>query len=471
MTSLDPNFFSKREKDTLQCLLQGKSNKQIALELGISERTVEFHLGNIYAKLGVASRSEAIVKLAGSSLWDSTGIKDRHLPEESPVANTISAVDNDHKSFSIRRLLMKNPVYPIGAVLLLTALILIFVFVQPPAPDTQETPTLTADRTSTVDLLLKTSVPTAIETAPSLPQTSVPTIIADTLQDSAHFVGENYPDGSIIPLGTSFTKTWKLQNTGTTTWTSDYKMVTTQLSGPLGSTLGEESEINLPHEVPPGSTIELSANLVAPQTAGIYEVHYQFLNADGVLVSGDGNTIWLKVTIGSSQLSSNSALANNVTLQLMGVEKYDALTNVEICSQLPDTQDWNPNGVVLSAGNVQNSLSGYMLKNPKQAATYASSYRCYILEFPVGVRNYGSAPISVSISNIRVPAENNLEANCARAKQILAQSHPGLDFTCGPIGFYYTNPKLPPNLSKADADRIIMDALEQAIYGYWILSE
>jgi len=56
------NEFSKREKDVIKLLTQGKSNKQIAFELGISNRTVEFHLSNIYTKLGVNSRSEAILQ-------------------------------------------------------------------------------------------------------------------------------------------------------------------------------------------------------------------------------------------------------------------------------------------------------------------------------------------------------------------------------------------------------------------------
>ena len=51
----DSNPFSERENDVIKLLLQGKSNKQIALDLGISTRTVEFHLSNIYAKLGVSS--------------------------------------------------------------------------------------------------------------------------------------------------------------------------------------------------------------------------------------------------------------------------------------------------------------------------------------------------------------------------------------------------------------------------------
>lgn len=54
---------SKREKDVVNLLLEGKSNKQIAYVLGITDRTVEFHLRNIYVKYGVNSRLELVLRL------------------------------------------------------------------------------------------------------------------------------------------------------------------------------------------------------------------------------------------------------------------------------------------------------------------------------------------------------------------------------------------------------------------------
>jgi DNA-binding CsgD family transcriptional regulator len=57
------NSLSKREWEVANLLLQGKSNKLIASSLGISQRTVEFHLKNIYSKLRVNSRVELILKL------------------------------------------------------------------------------------------------------------------------------------------------------------------------------------------------------------------------------------------------------------------------------------------------------------------------------------------------------------------------------------------------------------------------
>jgi DNA-binding NarL/FixJ family response regulator len=50
-----------REREILDLLAQGLSNKRIATQLYLSVRTVEGHLANIYARLGVHSRTEAML--------------------------------------------------------------------------------------------------------------------------------------------------------------------------------------------------------------------------------------------------------------------------------------------------------------------------------------------------------------------------------------------------------------------------
>jgi DNA-binding NarL/FixJ family response regulator len=50
-----------RELDVLRGVARGLGNKQIGRELGLSPRTVQTHLTRVFAKLGVASRTEAVL--------------------------------------------------------------------------------------------------------------------------------------------------------------------------------------------------------------------------------------------------------------------------------------------------------------------------------------------------------------------------------------------------------------------------
>lgn len=51
---------TNREREVLELLAQGLSNKLIAQRLHISEHTVKFHISSLYAKLGVSGRAEAV---------------------------------------------------------------------------------------------------------------------------------------------------------------------------------------------------------------------------------------------------------------------------------------------------------------------------------------------------------------------------------------------------------------------------
>jgi len=57
-----------REVETLTWVARGKTSTEIAQILGLSKRTVDFHIDNARAKLGAATRTEAVVKAADGGL-------------------------------------------------------------------------------------------------------------------------------------------------------------------------------------------------------------------------------------------------------------------------------------------------------------------------------------------------------------------------------------------------------------------
>jgi DNA-binding CsgD family transcriptional regulator len=57
-----------REREVLQLLAQGLATKQIARSLGVTERTVKFHVASIFAKLGATNRAQAVALAAQHNL-------------------------------------------------------------------------------------------------------------------------------------------------------------------------------------------------------------------------------------------------------------------------------------------------------------------------------------------------------------------------------------------------------------------
>lgn len=61
-----------RERSVLQHLARGLGNKQIAAQLGISERTVKFHLSSVFTKLGAGNRAEAVARAVQAGILSVT---------------------------------------------------------------------------------------------------------------------------------------------------------------------------------------------------------------------------------------------------------------------------------------------------------------------------------------------------------------------------------------------------------------
>ena len=86
----------------------------------------------------------------------------------------------------------------------------------------------------------------------------------------------NIPDGTVFSPGETFTKTWRILNTGETTWEEDYAV---RFAG--GYRMDAPFEIYLPHQVKPGGLVNISIDFTAPPIPGEYESHWIFRDKNG----------------------------------------------------------------------------------------------------------------------------------------------------------------------------------------------
>ncbi len=140
---------------------------------------------------------------------------------------------------------------------------------------------------------VQTTEPAATVTDTPAPQ---PTDTATKTQlpcNQAAFISDiTIPDGTEIQTGTGFTKTWRLQNTGSCTWTSGYHLV-----------FVDGDRMNAPDAVavtggtiPSGGTVDISVALTAPASAGTYRGNFRLRSSDGVVFGvGGGVSFYVEI--------------------------------------------------------------------------------------------------------------------------------------------------------------------------------
>jgi hypothetical protein len=85
--------------------------------------------------------------------------------------------------------------------------------------------------------------------------------------DAAQYVADvTVPDDTVMAPNFAFTKTWRLKNVGTCTWTTSYRV-----DFDSGNPMSAVFPVNLPNSVAPGQTVDVSVNMVAPATSGSYQ--------------------------------------------------------------------------------------------------------------------------------------------------------------------------------------------------------
>ena len=103
------------------------------------------------------------------------------------------------------------------------------------------------------------------------------------------------PDDMVMQPGQNFIKTWRLKNNGTCTWTQQYSVAF--FSSEL---MGAPASVPMPKDVPPGQTVDVSVEMVAPQEAGTFQGNWKLRNASktwfGVGPNGD-LPFWVRIVV------------------------------------------------------------------------------------------------------------------------------------------------------------------------------
>lgn len=179
-----------------------------------------------------------------------------------------------------------------------------------PTPNvTQAYQTIEAQMTMASTLLPRTTItpltitpslsgPTLHPTLPTLPATLPPAMTSTPICDRAaagNPIDTTIPDGTVMAPNTPFTKTWRIINNGTCSWTPGYAVV--WFSGEIMGA-NQANPINV--SVSPGSTVDVSVDMVAPKDPGTYIGYWKLRNANGRVFgigpSGD-SPFWVKIEV------------------------------------------------------------------------------------------------------------------------------------------------------------------------------
>ena len=227
--------------------------------------------------------------------------------------------------------------------------------------------------------------------------------------DQASYVADvTIPDGTVIAPGAAFVKTWKLQNTGTTTWTTSYSLAFIS-----GEQMGSITSVSLVQSVPPGQQIDISVDLVAPTSTGTYQSYWKMKNASGqffndsvyvlIAVGSGGATQPVKTSTPGATPTSTGIPANPITSLTMSVDKDTFNGACPYTFTFAATFTLNQGATLTYSLEAGSDTPGFQFALPgAQTSTFAPG--TYSLTFPLEftssgtgwVRFHVTAPVDVT---------------------------------------------------------------------------
>jgi hypothetical protein len=130
------------------------------------------------------------------------------------------------------------------------------------------------------------------ETAESIPITG-PVANPAECANSAEFVSDvTVPDGTTFNAGETFSKVWRVKNTGTCPWAEMYTLVFVR-----GEQMGALDSVPL-RVTQPGETLDLAIDMIAPEIEGEYRADFELRDPAGNAIPVDNGTVlWVIITV------------------------------------------------------------------------------------------------------------------------------------------------------------------------------
>ena len=166
--------------------------------------------------------------------------------------------------------------------------------------------------------LTATSVPTPQEVPTrALTATSVAAATRFTCTDSAAFISDvTIPDNTVIAANTAFAKKWRLKNTGTCTWDSNYLVA--YISGATMSQQPGYWIVQKGQTIAPGQTVDISVGMTSPVENGTYTSYWGLKKADDEFMpiqgGAKGNSFYVRIKV------NNGTATGKITGQSIRIE-------------------------------------------------------------------------------------------------------------------------------------------------------
>jgi len=175
-----------------------------------------------------------------------------------------------------------------------------------------ETPSPTATSTNPAPTETPTPAPTQQPTltpAPTAASTAAPTDEPCTL-DAAYQADVTIPDDTQIAAGEAFTKTWRIRNSGTCAWDTDY-----QLAFVDGERMGGDDAEEVPVTAP-GEDVDVSVRLVAPTGPGTYRGNWRICGTEAGCF---GSQVYVQIVVPGEETDQTPLPPALVTLEKDGL--------------------------------------------------------------------------------------------------------------------------------------------------------